>query len=387
VFQLGFDQLMEGLALLESRALRVDPQQCSRLRHQRSSCTLCADCCQAQAITWGETLQVDPDKCTGCGICAAVCPTGALEARAPTNMQLLAQAQEGLREGTAIAFACTRVLEARDGDSGRFIPVHCLGRLDESILVGAVCLGAEAVWLIDAACEGCPYVTACPERSPSAQTVATQAVHRANSLLRACGVPERIFIGPQLPEGLNTAVRPHRAGETLSRRAFFSTLARGTTGAAASVATAKLDSIFDSSQNAQPEEAHRRKKGDLPVRLPAKQRLLLAALRQLGKPVIAGFEADSGPWAQFGFEETCTGCQMCAFFCPTGALSKIEEGGKAGVAFRISFCTNCRLCQDICYKQAVLLAPGVDLSQILSDAVDTFLMRDVDATPWSTNRF
>ncbi len=320
-------------------------------------------------------------------MCAAVCPTAALEAQAPTNVQLLAQVQEGVREGTALAFACTKYLESKDGSSAWFIPVHCLGRLDESILVGAVCLGAEAVWLIDAACEGCPYVTACPERSRRAQTVATQAVHRANGLLKACGVPERIFIGPQLPEGLNTAVRPHRAGETLSRRAFFSTLARGTTGAAASVATATLDSIFDSSQNAQSEEAHRRKKGDLPVRLPTKRHLLLAALRQLGKPAVAGFEVDGGPWAQFGFEETCTDCQMCAFFCPTGALSKIEEGDKAGVAFRISFCTNCRLCQDICYREALDLSPGVDPSKVLDDAVDTFLMRDVNDAPWTKNRF
>lgn len=101
---LGLEQLVDIMAHLESRALRVDPQQCSRLRHQRSSCTLCADCCPAQAITWRETLQVDPDQCTGCGICAAVCPTGALEARSPTNLQLLAQVQAGLREGTAIGF-------------------------------------------------------------------------------------------------------------------------------------------------------------------------------------------------------------------------------------------------------------------------------------------
>jgi ferredoxin len=297
---LGFDQLVDVLNRLGSQAIRVNAQQCSKLRHRRSSCSLCADCCPTQAITWGEALQVDPDKCTGCGICAAVCPTGALEARAPTNLQLLAQVQEGLREGTAIAFACTRYLESRDGGSACFIPVHCLGRLDESVLVGAVCLGAEALWLMDAAC-----------------------------------------------------------------------------------------------QDSQSEEAKGPKKGELPVRLPLKRQVLLAALKGIGKPAVASFEADGGPfgpaqgrlWAQFGFEEACTGCQMCAFSCPTGALSKIEEGGKAGVAFRISFCTNCRLCQDICYKQVVLLAPGVDLSQILSDAVDTFLMRDVDATPWSTNRF
>jgi formate hydrogenlyase subunit 6/NADH:ubiquinone oxidoreductase subunit I len=113
-------------------------------------------------------------------------------------------------------------------------------------------------------------------------------------------------------------------------------------------------------------------------------------LRQMGKPAVADFEADGGPfgpaqgrlWAQFELKEGCTGCQMCAFFCPTGALSKIEEDGKAGVTFRISHCTNCRLCQDICYKEVVALSSDFDLSKVLDDAVDTLLMRGANDAPW-----
>jgi formate hydrogenlyase subunit 6/NADH:ubiquinone oxidoreductase subunit I len=369
----GLEQLVDTLARIESRAVHVYPQQCSKLRHRRSSCTLCADFCPVQAITWGESLQVDPDRCIGCGLCAAVCPTGALEAQAPTNLELLAQVQALLKPGTAIAFACQRHLETRNGDGERLIAVNCLGRLDESILAGTVCLGAEAVWLIDAACQDCPYAVG--------QAVAAQGVQRANKLLQVFGVTPHVFIGPHLPDGLSTVDRPRGTGETLSRRAFFSMLAHRTSGAAAMAATATLGSIYDRGPEVQSEEAKGTKKGDLPVRLPLKRQILLSALKGIRKPAVAEFEADGGPWTQFGFEEACTGCQMCAFFCPTGALSKIEEGGKAGVAFRISFCTNCRLCQDICYKEAVQLAPGTDLSQVLGDTTEVLLMQEVEAAP------
>jgi ferredoxin len=376
------------MAGLESRVIRVHPRQCSRIRHRRSMCTLCTDYCPAQAITWGEALQVDPDKCTGCGICAAVCPTGALEAQAPTNVELLVQIQELVKQRSAIAFACPRYLESRNEDSGRFIPVNCLGRLDESILVGAVSLGAEAVWLVEGACDGCPYAVAVPahgspsgKHSQEGRAVAAQAAQRANELLQVFGVEQRILVGPGLSEGLGTVALRPAASETLSRRAFFSLLTRKTTGAVATAATITVDSILGS-QGVQTEEDQAPNKGELPVHLPTKRRLLLAALRRMGKPAVADFEVHGGLWAQFEFKESCTGCQMCAFFCPTGALCKIEKDGQAGVAFRTSRCTHCRLCQDICYKEAVDLSSVVAMSKVLEDGVDTFLMRDANAAPW-----
>ena len=372
LFGLRLDQLVDVLTHLESRDIGVHPQQCSRIRHKRSSCTLCADHCPAQAITWEEMLQVDPDQCTGCGICAAVCPTGALETQAPTNLELLVLIQELVKQGSTIAFACSRYLEARSVARDGTIHVKCLGQLDESILLAAISLGARTVWLIDGACQACPYA--------AGRTIAAQAVHRTTALLQAWNLAQHIFFGPDLPDGPSTAMRPSPRGDVLSRRTFFSLLARKTTGAAATVAAVAVDSILGS----QDRENQRPQKGELPVHLPAKRRLLLAAVKRLEKPLVADFEADGGLWARFGFNQSCTGCQMCAFFCPTGALSKIERDGKAGVLFRTAYCTHCRLCQDICYKEAVILSPGVDLSQVLDEAVDVLWMPKVEATPWHT---
>jgi formate hydrogenlyase subunit 6/NADH:ubiquinone oxidoreductase subunit I len=370
---LGLDQLVDILTRLENRAISVHPQQCSRVRHRQSTCTRCADACPTGAITWADSLQVDADKCTGCGVCAALCPTGALEVGSPDDAELLAHVQARLKAGRAIAFACPRYLETADGDRTCFIPVACLGRLDEAVLVGAVSLRAEAVWLLDGACAACPQA--------GGGAVAAQAVQRANALLAAWGREPRIRSAPELPDGLAVAAGRSTSGITLSRRAFFSLLGRQTSGMAATAAVVAAESILGN-LDGDAHDASPSRKGALPARPPAGHRLLLAALRGLGQPVVARLAAHGSPWAQFAFQQDCTGCQMCAFFCPTGALSKIQNEHTTGVAFRLSHCTGCGLCRDICYKQAVILSPDVDTRKVLDDAVDVLWMREADTVPW-----
>jgi len=54
VLGLGFDRLVDILTRLESRAIRVYPRQCSKLRHRRSTCTLCADYCPVHIVSAAE---------------------------------------------------------------------------------------------------------------------------------------------------------------------------------------------------------------------------------------------------------------------------------------------------------------------------------------------
>jgi ferredoxin len=364
----GVDQLVGVLTRLESRAIRVYPRQCSKLRHRRSTCALCADTCPVQAIAIGEALQVDPEKCTGCGICATVCPTGAFEARDPTNVEMFARIKDRAQGRNWVALACVRYLESRGEEANSFVQVPCLGRLDESILVGAASVGIQTLWLMDDACQECPQAIG--------RAIAEQVAQRSNAWLQALGIPQRIAIGPQLPSELRVRAQLPVAPKGPSRRAFLSVLARET----ARTAAVTMESIRGD-QGAAAIEAQVPKKGELPVRLPAKRQLLLAALGCLGRPAVASSEIRAGLFAQLGFKETCTGCQMCAFFCPTGALTKAEEDGKVGVAFRAAHCVNCGLCRDICYREAIVLSENVNLSTIMDDVTEVILMRDAGAVP------
>jgi len=119
-------------------------------------------------------------------------------------------------------------------------------------------------------------------------------------------------------------------------------------------------------------------KGLLPPYVPASRVLLLAALRRLRGEPAAASRAAGGLFADFGYDENCNGCQMCAFFCPTGALRQVNQDGRPGVVFRAALCTNCGLCRDICHKRAVTLQPAVELDRILADGETIHWMRKVE---------
>ena len=84
------------------------------------------------------------------------------------------------------------------------------------------------------------------------------------------------------------------------------------------------------------------------------------------------FGLENGSWATCRIKQSCTACQMCAFFCPTGALSKTEQDGKPALTFRVSHCTNCRVCAEICYWKSLDLLPRVNLNKALEDVKETF---------------
>jgi len=360
---LAIEQVGDILDRLEQHPVAVALDLCARHRHRLSTCMACVDVCPVGAITFSEGLQIDWDLCTGCGICTAVCPTAALEARGPSNEEMLAHIQGLMSSQDAVTFACPRAQGDAQGKVA-CLTVGCLGRLDESLLVGAVAYGAQAVWLVDGACEGCPQA--------AGHAVAGAMITRANALLEAFDTPARAAFRPVLPalSGKNGSA------SGVSRRGLFKVLARET----ARVGEITVETM-PSRQRKQ--DTGPRTGGDLPKELPSSRLLLLAALRQLGSPAVAVLACEeNGPFAQFRLGEGCTGCQMCAFFCPTGALSRVVEDGRIGLAFRTSHCTNCGLCRDICYRDAALLSSRVDLNELVTLAVDWCFAQEMEAEPW-----
>jgi Pyruvate/2-oxoacid:ferredoxin oxidoreductase delta subunit len=342
--EIGFEEIADSFIHLESRLLRTHPQQCVRLRHRKAQCTLCADNCPTHAIVWGETTKFDPEKCTGCGICAAVCPTGAFEGASPTNAELLQRIEEIAKATTTVVFACPKVAGK---ETKSVVRVNCLGRLDESILVGTASNGLQRIELVEKLCHNCP--------DKIGHQVAGQAIAEANTLLQAFGRASCISFVSQT----SAAAEP-----TIS----------SSSGKIRSAGT-----ILD--EDMQRAENPVFQKGTLATRVPLKRQLLLASLKRLGKPTISHVERNTKIWATVNIKESCTGCLMCAFFCPTGALAKIEENGKPGLAFTNAFCTNCRVCLEICYKGAIGLAPRVDLTKVIDRVASVVWLNKQTALP------
>ena len=92
------DVAMGRLERLEGYGLAVHPERCVRVRNRHASCVRCAEACTSGALSLRDgALTVNEALCVGCGTCATVCPTCAIEARHPVDGELLAAAHRALR--------------------------------------------------------------------------------------------------------------------------------------------------------------------------------------------------------------------------------------------------------------------------------------------------
>ena len=183
------------LASLQSADLNVYPYRCVVVRNRHASCMRCAQACTSGAISVEDgAVNVDPDLCVGCGTCATVCPTCALEARHPADSELAVRAHEALDAcGDTLVVACDSLWRrnADTIDADRAVRVTCLGRVEESLLVDAAARGAKRILLVHGPCECCP-------RSPGMHTYA-EVVDNANLLLETWGSPARVEVREKLP--------------------------------------------------------------------------------------------------------------------------------------------------------------------------------------------
>ena len=72
---------------------------------------------------------------------------------------------------------------------------------------------------------------------------------------------------------------------------------------------------------------------------------------------------------------------MCAVFCPTGAIKKLDEGGVFGIVHRPSACMQCRLCEHICPEQAIAVSRRVPIKQFMGKEAVCFAMKRPTWTP------
>ena len=390
---------------LKNNAIIVHQERCAKVRNRNVTCLKCAAACTSGCISLNDgQLVIDESKCVGCGTCATVCPTCALEARNPKDERLYAECKKSIKDETCV-IACNLALQAAEGliDNKNVVPVVCAGRVEESLIVRLAVAGAKEVRIVCGNCEMCAqklgHETAC------------MVANSAKELLAAWGKDVSVVLSQEFPESmLLSGVAPEKCVSAYS--AFFSqersnpAISEKTEadGAGACVGEDGTDAGASTGEDAVTGEdaaavedaaagegattdeglafhlQHVMDDGTLPHFIPDRRERLLDALCALGEPV--NKEISSRLWGCIVIDGTkCVSCRMCATFCPTGAITKFdEEDGTFGVRHFPADCVKCCSCQDICPADAILVLDKVQASFLVDGQTHRYVMKERPTT-------
>ena len=368
--------VFDGIA---SDVLKAFPYRCAVMRNRKASCTKCADACTTGAISITEDeVSVDADKCVGCGTCATVCPTCALEANNPNDAVLATTALDALIAARGVGVVmCDHAWEryANVVDPQRVTRVRCLGRVDESVCVSLVAAGADRVALVHGVCDDC-------ERHVGKQTYELVAA-TADELLETWGSDVRVELTQELPaEAMLEPGQRSTFNQSLpydeDRRRLFSEAGRSMLHAVCDslplaggqdAQASQVTQVTDEGGRAQAARFMKTMKdGTLPHFIPDRRERLLDALAELGQPEDAALETRL--WGRVVIDASkCRTCYGCATFCPTGAITKWKDETGEGVDHSPADCVKCRCCTDICPTGALTLLEDVMAPDVASGAV------------------
>lgn len=292
------------------RFFDYNPSICAHSRSGLDGCTRCIDACPAEAIqSLGDLVEVDPFRCQGGGVCATVCPTGAMRytyPRAADTLERVRRLLHHYREAGGSDPVLAVVAESDVGlldqlpDNLLTLVVEELASVGLELWLSALAYGARCVLLING-----------DSQPDSVQVALDEQLAFSGDLLGGMGYPEnavRLVNLSAIPaecEACMPDIKPagHAGLEDKRQAAFMA-----------------LDYLC--------QEA-----GQVPESIGLK---------------------DGAPFGRLHVDaEKCTLCMGCTSVCPAKAVQAGNETPR--LVFTESLCVQCGLCEQACPENAISL--------------------------------
>lgn len=289
-----------------------DSSICAHSRSGKTACTRCIDSCPAEAITsLGDMIEVNSQLCQGGGVCATVCPSGALRYAYPEAKDLLKKirimlrtyAQEGGQE-PILAFM------TEDDDNAHQLPeqnnilsviVEELASVGLETWLTALAYGARTVLLVD---NGAMSEKVAEELHRQLDIAAEilSATNYARDSIQFVATEDMMHQQPVVMREITPAYFSANSGKR--QAAFFA-----------------IDHLYQQADKSRP---------------------------MISLPSGAMFGSAS-------IDDNCTLCQSCVTVCPGKALH--SGNGVPQVQFVEANCLQCGMCTRTCPENAITISP------------------------------
>ena len=287
------------------RYFRYDPDLCVRGRSGFTACNRCVQACPAGAIeALAERVEVDPWLCQGGGVCATVCPGGAMQYAYPGVGDAIVRLRRLMEVYRSAGGRDPRLL-IHEADAppalqdlpGNVLPyaVEEIGSVGLEFWLSAVAFGGRSVQLAPSA-----------RLNAAGGTALDVQIMNANALLEGLGFPGAVgWLGDGPPD--MPSIRPAAFGGMGNKREILFLALDHLVGEAA------------------------------------------------GAPAVVALPA-TVPLGEIRVDpDKCTLCVSCATVCPRGAVTADED--RPALLFFESRCVQCGLCEQACPERAIRLRP------------------------------
>ncbi|WP_059173906.1 4Fe-4S binding protein [Bacillus sp. FJAT-27445] len=328
--------------------LSVEPNLCTKLISPKSTCTSCVDHCPMNSISFLKKDMAIEGNCVECGLCAAVCPTGALLTNRPPLTQFVQEVIRKSEEHEAVYLHCERKPVSTRHPTAVSVP--CLGMIPKEAWVTLLnrCENLS-IYQPTQACQGCEITTG--EKVWRMELHAGEAItcRKIKITDQISDSKENVRYDVERRDFLSGFFKEIKATNKLALRELLG----GSNRVSSYQEKLQDDSLTKLKKEWDAVGDHLFEKMTNETAFPYmnKRSLFLAELQE--NEALRQQEDSRLPH----ISKECNFCGACAILCPTDALLvKIEEGQQT-ITLQPQKCVDCSLCEEICYTKRIKLQP------------------------------